>query len=369
MGNCLVVDDEPDVERLIKQRFRHEIREGMLKFLFAQNGEEALVLLAAHPDIDMVLTDINMPKMDGLTLMSHIQDINPVARTVVVSAYGDMENIRTSMNRGAFDFIVKPINFEDLRAIMEKTLLFVEQIKQSLHSARENSILKMYVNPSIVHYLKNRSAQENHDASINKASTGNETIEESRRINGTVMFVDICNFTTLSETQTPENISSLLNCYFDEFAVEVLEQEGNIDKFIGDAALVVFEGPEHEQRCVEAAFGIINRIAQYQGKPFGDNAIYPGVSIGINSGDMIKGNFGSRRMKRLDYTVIGDTVNTASRLEQVATQGQVLITGALFEVLKTKYECQPLGELQLKNKSQAVSVYQTMARRAVLVKA
>ncbi len=118
----LVVDDEPQVEALISQGFRHRVRDGTLAFLFARDGEQALDVLLSNANIDLVLTDINMPRMDGLTLLDHFDHINPLLMAVVVSAYGDMENIRAAMNRGAFDFITKPINFEDLSITIDKTL-------------------------------------------------------------------------------------------------------------------------------------------------------------------------------------------------------------------------------------------------------
>ena len=118
----LVVDDEPDLEHLVRQRMRREIRSGEYSFTFAQNGVEALELLSQDQDIDMVLSDINMPRMDGLTLLEQIPKVDPNIRSVIVSAYGDMKNIRTAMNRGAFDFITKPIDFEDMKVTIQRTL-------------------------------------------------------------------------------------------------------------------------------------------------------------------------------------------------------------------------------------------------------
>ncbi len=121
-SKILIVDDEADVELLIRQRFRREIREGVFDFLFARHGEEALAIVQADPAIEMVLTDINMPVMDGLTLLTrlHERPNSPIA--VIVSAYGDMPNIRTAMNRGAFDFLTKPIDFHDFEVTVQKTL-------------------------------------------------------------------------------------------------------------------------------------------------------------------------------------------------------------------------------------------------------
>ena len=130
----LVVDDEPDLEHLVRQRMRREIRSGQYSFMFAQNGVEALEVLSEEQDIDMVLTDINMPRMDGLTLLDQIPKVDPNIRSVIVSAYGDMKNIRTAMNRGAFDFITKPIDFEDMKVTIQRTLHHLELWREALES-------------------------------------------------------------------------------------------------------------------------------------------------------------------------------------------------------------------------------------------
>ena len=136
----LVVDDEVDLEHLMRQRMRREIRSGQYSFVFACNGIDALEKLNSDPEIDMVLSDINMPEMDGLTLLKQIPDVNPNVRAVVVSAYGDMENIRTAMNRGAFDFVTKPVDFDDLRRTIDRTLEHLTLLRNALKS-RDKLIL------------------------------------------------------------------------------------------------------------------------------------------------------------------------------------------------------------------------------------
>lgn len=119
----LVVDDEPDLQMLMMQKFRQKVKSKEYEFLFAENGQEALDVVSSHKDLSLILSDINMPKMDGLTLLDELQGLNRSdLRTVIVSAYGDMENIRTAMNRGAYDFVTKPIDFKDLETTIEKTL-------------------------------------------------------------------------------------------------------------------------------------------------------------------------------------------------------------------------------------------------------
>lgn len=128
----LSVDDEQDLEILLTQYFRRKIKKGEYEFAFAHNGLEALQLLLAKPDFDIILSDINMPEMDGLTLLTKINEMrNPALKCIIVSAYGDMENIRTAMNCGAFDFTTKPINLEDLERTIEKAAEQIAFIKQA----------------------------------------------------------------------------------------------------------------------------------------------------------------------------------------------------------------------------------------------
>jgi sigma-B regulation protein RsbU (phosphoserine phosphatase) len=137
-AKILFVDDEPDMEMLIKRRFRHATESGQFALIYATNGVDALAKLREHADVDIILTDINMPEMDGLTLLTHLNQMHSPIKAVIVSAYGDMENIRTAMNRGAFDFITKPINFDDLTLTIEKTIKFVQQQKDHRRALEEN---------------------------------------------------------------------------------------------------------------------------------------------------------------------------------------------------------------------------------------
>ena len=132
----LVVDDEPDLERLVLQQMRREIRRQQYEFVFAHNGIEALELLSQDQNIDLVVSDINMPKMDGLALLEEISEVNADVRSVIVSAYGDMKNIRTAMNRGAFDFVTKPIDFADLKVTIERTLRNLISWREATESAK-----------------------------------------------------------------------------------------------------------------------------------------------------------------------------------------------------------------------------------------
>ncbi|HET7118870.1 MAG TPA: response regulator, partial [Hanamia sp.] len=299
MIKILVVDDETDLELLIKQRFRKQIREREYEFFFAINGKDALQKLQEHSDVDIVLTDINMPEMDGLTLLTKLNETSPLIKSVIVSAYGDMDNIRAAMNRGAFDFVTKPVNFEDLDVTLQKTIQYVDQIHQTLNAIKENNILKMYVDKSVLSFMDSREFES--------SLLVNETVE------ATVVFVDICNFTSISETESADKVVKLLNRYFDVMVKEILAQNGYIDKFMGDAIMAIFKGDYHLDRAIEACLALQKQIKSFPAQS--DLLDFsPQLSIGINSGEMISGNIGSANLRRLDYTVIGDTVNTSQRL-------------------------------------------------------
>lgn len=138
-ARILVVDDEPDLEPLILQRFRRQIGSGEMKFEFARDGEQAIAKLENDPAIDVVLSDINMPVMDGLTLLSRLNQMPRLLKTVMVSAYTDMLNLRIAMNRGAYDFVTKPIDFADLEATIRKTAQELEVLRESSRMREELS--------------------------------------------------------------------------------------------------------------------------------------------------------------------------------------------------------------------------------------
>src|SRR5579862_5570206 len=143
----LVVDDEPDMESLVRQKLRQQIRNKEFEFFFSRNGEEALQMLASQPGVDLVLTDINMPVMDGLTLLGRLNaSPDTASKTVIVSAYGDMANIRTAMNRGAIDFLIKPIDFTDFEITIRKGLAHTARVKRALQTQNDLIALQREMN-------------------------------------------------------------------------------------------------------------------------------------------------------------------------------------------------------------------------------
>ena len=201
-STILVVDDEPDLEILVQQKFRRQIRDGEVRFLFARDGAEALDVLGNRDSVDMVVSDINMPRMDGLTLLQKIQEADDQLSTVIVSAYGDMANIRTAMNRGAFDFLTKPIDFTDLETTINRTFGTspdcARRAAGKSAAERAHALLSRYFSPNLAERL---------------ASDPDAVDLGGQRREITSLFTDMAGFTSLVETLEPEIIAPLLNDY------------------------------------------------------------------------------------------------------------------------------------------------------------
>lgn len=320
-ARILVVDDEEDVELLVKQRFRQQIKKELYDFVFASNGLKALEKLRADGDIDVIMTDINMPGMDGLTFLSHIGEVNPHARTIVVSAYGDMGNIRTAMNRGAFDFVVKPIDFKDLEVTIEKTFKHVNELKRNAQSSEENNLLRMFVSPTLIDRL--------HAKSLFVPLTSGVA---------TVAYIDIARGRT---KVSPENVDELvrtLNANFEVIVPAVTGRGGVVEKFLGDAVLVIFQGENHAARAIDSCLTIRNQLRTLANRAGKESPFALGVRIGIATGVIATGEIGSKAYGRLDHTVLGDVPRVAASLEYSAKTNQILIDDATRDAVHDAFE-------------------------------
>jgi class 3 adenylate cyclase len=179
----------------------------------------------------------------------------------------------------------------------------------------------------------------------------NETVE------ATVAFLDICGFTAISERETPDTVVRMLNGYFDVMVKEIIAQNGIVDKFMGDCVMAVFKGDFHLDRAIDASLNIRNKIDSLPVQL----SFSPKVAIGINTGEAVSGNIGAISLRRLDYTVVGDMVNTAQRLQTVAAEGQIVITESAYEKIKNSFNCRSLGQVKVKNKAEALGLYEVLS--------
>jgi class 3 adenylate cyclase len=218
-------------------------------------------------------------------------------------------------------------------------------VKETLRAIKENNILKMYVDETVLNFMGTREFES--------SLMANETVE------ATVVFIDITSFTSISENETPDLVVKMLNSYFDVMVNEIILQKGYIDKFIGDAIMAVFRGDFHLDRAIEACLAVRAKIALMP--PMSEHVSYtPNVTIGINTGEVVSGNIGSVSLRRLDYTVIGDVVNTAQRLQSAASPGQIIINENTYRKVSEYFKCGKVGEVSMKNKLNPVTIYEVI---------
>jgi adenylate cyclase len=357
-SKILAVDDEPDFELLLTQRFRRQVREGEFIFRFAHHGEEALAVLAAEPDIDLILLDINMPVMDGLTLLARLREQQSAVRAIIVSAYGDMTNLRTAMNRGAFDFVTKPVDLADLEITIHKTLDEIGKLREieRLHAAAERARnnLSRYFSPNLVEMLAARD----------------EPLGAVRRQTVAVLFADIVGFTSMAEQMMPEAVVRMLREYHERMTAPIFACGGTIDKYIGDEIFAVFGVPEatvedaaNALKCADKmlmALECWNEERETRGEP------QLAIGIGLNYGPAVLGDVGSEHS--FSFTVIGDTVNTASRLQRLtrSLETPLVVGDALVEAVNSggsntavalTSQLRDRGEQALRGRAGAVKIW------------
>ncbi len=348
MSPCiLVVDDEPDLEALILQKFRHKIQNGTVRFLFAREGVEALAVLKANGGIDLVVADINMPKMDGLSLLQRLQESEEKVSTIIVSAYGDMANIRTAMNRGAFDFLTKPIDFADLETTIAKTIRHVEILREAqqrrAEAERAYSQLRRFLSPQVADLI---------------VSSGTEKQLESHRREITALFCDLRGFTGFSESSDPEDVMALLREYHTAIGKIIHKHGGTLERFAGDGVMVIFNDPvplpnpalTAVQMALDmrAAVGALLEKWRRLGHQLG-------FGIGISHGYATLGTIGFEG--RFDYAAIGTVSNVASRLCDAAQPGQILISPRVLLAVENAMTVELAGELTLKGISRPIMVH------------
>src|SRR4051794_29933691 len=351
-STILVVDDEPDLETLVLQKFRRQIRDGAVNFLFARDGLEALQSIEAHPDVDMVVSDINMPRMDGLSLLAKLQEADDKKSTIIVSAYGDMSNIRTAMNRGAFDFLTKPIDFGDLELTINKTIRHVEMMRDArrrqAEAERAHASLSRYFSPQIASRLASDS--------------DNNGMEVHRRDVATI-FTDITGFTSLVETVAPEILSALLNEYMGGMIEIVFAHEGTVAKIIGDAIQVLFNAPgdqpDYATRAVACAHDLDAWAEDFSARWKAIGVNFGTTRIGIHAGPALVGNFGGNRF--FDYTAYGDSINIAARLEAANKHlgTRICVSGSIAEAAEN-FRGRPVGELMLRGRSEPLRAFEPL---------
>ena len=317
---------------------------------------QALSLVSENRDVDMVVSDINMPRMDGLSLLAKLQEADEKLSTMIVSAYGDMANIRTAMNRGAFDFLTKPIDFADLEATIDKTIRHIEVLRDArrrqAEAERAHTALSRYFSPNLAQRLSgDASALGLHGHRREVAS----------------LFTDIAGFTTLVESLDPALLAELLNDYMGEMTDVVFGHEGTVAKIVGDAIHVLFgapgDQPDHAARAVACALHLDASAEAFRGRWRERGVALGATRIGVHAGPAIVGNFGGGRF--FDYTAYGDTINTAARLEAANKPlGTRICASASVAEKAEDFRGRPVGDLVLRGKAGPLRAFEPLTQRA-----
>jgi len=352
-ATILFVDDEPDLEALILQKFRRQIRDGLLTLMFARDGLEALEALEQNPHVDMVVSDINMPRMDGLSLLAKLQEAEDKKSTIIVSAYGDMSNIRIAMNRGAFDFLTKPIDFADLEATIQKTIGHVEMLREvrrrQIEAERAHASLSRFFSPEIARRL---------------AADVEGGMEVQWRDVAT-LFTDITGFTSLVESAAPQTLGELLNEYVGGMTEIVFAHEGTVAKIIGDAIQVLFNAPgdqpDYATRAVACAHDLDDWAQAFRVRWKEKGVAFGVTRIGVHAGPALVGNFGGNRF--FDYTAYGDSINIAARLEAANKHlgTRICVSSGVAEAAEN-FQGRPVGELMLRGRSEPLRAFEPLPR-------
>jgi class 3 adenylate cyclase/CheY-like chemotaxis protein len=325
----LVVDDEPDIQTLFELRFRRDVQNGSLELLFASNGSEALDVAATDPDIEVVITDLNMPGMSGLELLGRLEALQLPLKTIVLTAYGDMANIRTAMMRGAFDFQVKPLDIDDLRATIKKASTIVRELRSG-EAARERAEKLERRNRHLTD-LFGKYVSDDVVSRLLKSPDGLQLAGERRDL--TLLFADIRGFSRLSQRLPPEQVVSVLNSYLEVAVERLLARGGTINEILGDGLLVFFGAPiadrESAEHAVAAAIELQLAMAELNERHRADGLPELAIGVAVHTGEAVVGTIGSRR--RLKYAAVGPNVNLVTLIESHARGGQVLISDSTYE--------------------------------------
>jgi len=331
----LVVDDSAAIRHLVADSLR---RQGF-RVETAVDGQDGLEKALTEPP-DIVLTDYDMPRKNGFELTLALRrDLTTRDVPVVMLSARDSKRDQAQMRAaGLTSYLVKPFS-------TDKCIAIVERVLAEKRLARYKEASRLYISEGAV-----RAAEE-------MSTTGQMGEIRAKEMDATLLFSDISGFTSMSSKMTPGEVVAILNEAFDALCIVIRDQGGDIDKFIGDAIMAVFEDrPDleepHALRAVRAGWGMQQALLDFnkeREKPLV-------MRIGLNCGTVVRGDIGSRFVRR-DYTCIGDVVNRAQRHESKAPLGGVLLSADLYPRVKDYVIVEEMTGLSLKGIEKPVSAY------------
>jgi len=334
-GQILVVEDNR-MNRLVLVR---ALEQQGHRIACAENGRQALEMLAGQ-DFDLILLDIEMPEMDGYQVLAHLSaDVHrrdlPV---IMISAVEEIDSVVRCIEMGAEDYLTKPFNPVLLKARVDASLE-----KKRLRD-EQRALFRKFTSDEVAEELLNSGF-----------SLGGRLVE------ATVLFSDIRSFTTISESQSPQDTIELLNDYFSLMFEAIAQEGGIVNQMVGDGLMCIFGAPlpleDRQSRAVRAARQMMSLIRGFNQEQARLNRVQIHIGVGVASGPVVAGCVGTHQ--RATYTCVGDTVNLAARLEaHTKVVGQpILIEENTHLGLDGHIEVVPQGEVHLKGMTRAVKVF------------
>lgn len=343
--HVLIVDDEPEALNLVRRLLEAD----GFRVHVATEGETALRLFEElRPEL--VLLDILLPTVDGIELLKVMRARDPVPAIVMVSALTSERIMLESLLAGADEYISKPFPIKEMRIrirkALEKARLRKENVRLQEELNRANERLKALFEK----YMPTPVAERLISAPTLPDLGGTRQVI-------TVIFADVRNFTSLSETHPPDKLMDILNTYLSQATEAIVKYGGTLDKFMGDGVMAFYNAPvpqeDHALRAVATALEIHHRVQESGPTVNGKRLTF---GIGIHTGDAVVGNVGSSYL--MNYTALGDSVNVAKRLQEMAKPGQTLVSKATYDLVAPYVsEFEDLGEVQLYGRQEPVRVF------------
>ncbi len=360
--NVLVVDDEQDSLDLLQRTLRKEC------IVFAaKSGETALRLLKDN-NISMIIADQKMPEMTGTELFQHTLKVCPDVTRIILTGYSDVEDLIDAINTGhVYRYITKPWKPEELKITVRQVLdgLDLQNENEGLLQELQDQVSKLA--NSIEKEVRIRKVFERYvpEKVVSEVlERADEQLFTGEKRSASILSLDIRNFTPFSEKYKPEDVVDVLNKFFTEVNKIIINRGGIVDKFIGDGVLAVFGAPasldNHALCAVSAALDIKNSMDGFNDwlrEKMGEEMA---IGIGINSGEVISGNVGSK--EKMEYTVVGGPVNMAFRIQDCTKEklNSVLIGSNTYNEIKDRVKTTSWGKRPLKGRAEEMELFEVL---------
>ncbi len=326
MNGMLFIDDEEGIRRSITRALRHE----EYNILLAKDGDEGIELFAKHmPEIDIVISDYKMPGRDGMKTLCQIAKMNPEITRILLTGYATLESAIRATNEGIDGFLTKPFDNMELRLKIREIAL--------------KKRLQQFVPIEIYEAIKNI-----------------RNPLQPKKQQATILFTDIRGFTSISQNIPPDTLAQYLNeHYFSPLGEIAFKYNGTVDKHIGDSIMIIYGAPvtrnDDPVHAVEAAIAMQKAIQEHNAKLAFGTGIELNMGIGICTGEVVTGIFGSLRKK--EYTAIGTPVNIASRLEKLAGNKEILISESTYQEIKGSIPVELMDPISIKGIEDPITIY------------